>query len=179
MTNTEVAALVAVLHGAYPGTYFDGAVAEVFTNSMLTADYDVANAVITHWVGSMDRFPTVAELNGAMRRHRERASQDRQLPTRGEYKTADREVAAEAFSRGYIRARTEAGEAMDTIQPKLDRLLKQWKLDPASEGEPRERTGSARQPSVPSRHRPGYLRSSTAPAVDQPAFDGSSIDEPW
>jgi hypothetical protein len=29
VTNTEAASIVAILHGAYPGTYFDGAVAEV------------------------------------------------------------------------------------------------------------------------------------------------------
>jgi hypothetical protein len=178
MTHSEAEQLIAVLRGAYPGTYFDGAVAEVFTNSLMTSEYELAQSVITEWVNTTDRFPTVAEINGAMRRHRERSNGQRELP-RNHYESADRERAAEAFSRGYIRARTEAGESMETIQPKLDRLLKQWKLTPTSEREPLERTDSARQRDVPSRHLPGYLRSSSAPAVDQPAFDGSSNDEPW
>jgi hypothetical protein len=178
VTNTEAASLIAILHGAYPGTYFDGAVAEVFTNSLMTSDYELANTVITEWVKTSDRFPTVAEINGAMRRHRDRANQDRQL-ARPESRIAGKEEAAEAFSRGYIRARTEAGEAMEEIQPKLDRLLKQWKLAPANDAEPRERTGSDHPASTPSRHLPGYLRSSSAPPVDQPAFDATTSDEPW
>jgi hypothetical protein len=178
MTHSEAGQLIAVLHGAYPGTYFDGAVAEVFTNSLMTSDYELANTVITEWVNTTDRFPTVAEINGAMRRHRERSNGQRELP-RSHYESADRERAAEAFSRGYIRARTEAGDDLDVIQPKLDRLLQQWKLSPASEAEPRERTGSESPAGSPSMRRPGYLRASSAPPVDQPAFDDSTIDEPW
>lgn len=178
MTNTEAAALVAILHGAYPGTYFDGAVAEVFTNSLLVANYDIAHTATMHWVNSMDRFPTIRELNGEMTRMRNRENENREL-ARPENKTADKPQACEAFSRGYIRARTEAGEAMETIQPKLERLLRQWGLIPTSEPGLRERTGSGRKPTVPSRHQPGYLRSSTGTPVDQPAFDGSTIAEPW
>lgn len=124
MTPAQAAQLVAVLHGAYPGTYFDGPVAEVFVNSLQSSDYDIANEVVTEWVQRVDRFPTVAELNGAIHRRRQSA-RDNELP-RGNYATADREQAIAAFSRGYIRARTEAGESMEEIQPKLDRLLKQW-----------------------------------------------------
>jgi len=39
MTSTEAAELITVLHGAYPGTYFDGPVAETFANSFITNDY--------------------------------------------------------------------------------------------------------------------------------------------
>ena len=177
MTNTEAASLIAILHGAYPGTYFDNAVAEVFTNSLLVSDYETAEQAITDWVKNTERFPTVAEINGAIRRIHERANQ-RELP-RERYEIADKKAAAEAFERGYVRARSEAGDDMDEIRRKLDRHLRAWKLIPATEAEPRERTDSAPKQRVPSRHQPGYLRSSSAPAVDQPAFDASSTDEPW
>lgn len=129
MTNTEAAQLVAILHGAYPGTYFDGAVAEVFTNSLLASQYDVALEAVSDWVQRVDHFPTVAEINGAIRRINER----HQAPSAvAPSAVASKAAAREAFSRGYIRARTEAGEAMETITPKLEEHLRAWKLDEAS-----------------------------------------------
>ena len=143
----------------------------------MTSQPDVATKAALQWVETMDHFPTIAELNGLIRRIRERAS-ERELP-RERYEIADKKAAAEAFERGYVRARSEAGDDMDEIRRKLDRHLRAWKLIPATEAEPRERTDSAPKQRVPSRHQPGYLRSSSAPAVDQPAFDASSTDEPW
>jgi hypothetical protein len=140
MNNAEAAEIVATLHGAYPGSYFDGAVAEVFVNSLLTANFATAQATVAEWVKSIDRFPTIAELNGAMRRLRERESQERQLP-RGGYEVADRATAREAFSRNYIRARTEAGESMEDITPKLERHLRAWKLHPSNGPAQPARTG--------------------------------------
>lgn len=130
MNNTEAADIVEYLVGAYPGTYFNGPTAEVFVNSLKVTDFDIAKQAATEWVQSTDRFPTIAELNGAMRRIRDRANQDRELP-RGRYEIADRATACEAFSRSYIRARTEAGDSMDDIAPKLERHLRAWKLHPA------------------------------------------------
>ena len=178
MTNTEAADIVQYLVGAYPGTYFKGPTAEVFVNSLMTSQSDIATKAALQWVETMDHFPTMAELNGIIRQLRNRENEDRQLPRAG-YQVADKPEACEAFSRGYIKARTQAGEAMETIQPKLDRLLRQWNLAPTIAGERRARTDSDREPRVPSARRPGYLRSSTAPPVDQPAFGSTSSDEPW
>lgn len=178
MTNTEAASVVAILHGAYPGTYFDGAVAEVFTNSLLMSDFATAERAAIDWVRSMERFPTVAELNGSIRRIRERASQDREL-AKPENKVADREQARAAFMKSYTRARTEAGEDLDTINEKLDRHLRAWRLHPANAAEPPERTGSGPKPRVPSRHRPSYLRSNIGQSPDPQPFDGSTSDVPW
>jgi hypothetical protein len=178
MTNTEAASIVAILHGAYPGTYFDGAVAEVFVNSLMMADFATAEQAVTEWVRSMDRFPTVADLNGSIRRIRQRESQDREL-AKPQNKIADREQACEAFSRGYIRARTEAGEDLDTINEKLVRHLRAWRLHPANGSEPHERTGLGPKPTVPSRHRRGNLRSNIDGQEDPQPFDGSTSDVPW
>lgn len=178
MTNTEAASVVAILHGAYPGTYFDGAVAEVFTNSLMMSDFETAQQAATDWVRSMERFPTVAELNGSIRRIRERARQDREL-AKPEHKVADKGQACEAFSHGYIRARTEAGEDLKVINEKLDRHLRAWRLHPANAEAPRERTGLGPKPTVPSRHRPSYLRSNIGQSTDPRPFDGSTSDVPW
>lgn len=138
MTHTEAATVVAILHGAYPGTYFDGAVAEVFTNSLLVTEYEPARQAAEEWVASVDRFPTVAELNGAIRRIRQR-DRERQLPPETIEKP-DRAIARAAFTRGYRQARVKAGDSDPEIDVKLERHLRAWHLDRASESEPLEQT---------------------------------------
>ena len=177
MTNTEAATIVAILHGAYPGTYFDGAVAEVFTNSLMTTDFEVAHQAANEWVQGTDRFPTLAELNGLIRRIRQRGN-EREIE-RAVVEVATKEQAAAAFERGYTRARSEAGDDMDEISRKLRNHLRAWGIYPATDAERREHAGSVPKRSVPSRHRPGYLRSNTEVPEDRPAFDASSTDEPW
>jgi hypothetical protein len=123
MTSQEAAQLLAVLHGAYPGTYFDGPVAEVFANSFLTNDYDHANAAVTSWVNTMERFPTIAELNREIRRLKG-DSGERQLEARVPLATV--EVAERAFRDGYRQARMRAGDTPEQIDAKLGDYMRRF-----------------------------------------------------
>lgn len=178
MTNTEAASVVAILHGAYPGTYFDGAVAEVFTNSLLVTDFEAAQTAAQKWVASMQRFPTVAELNGEIRRVRERSNEEREIPAPPS-SVATREQARAAFSSGYAQARSKAGDDMDGINQKLDRHLRSWGLTPTTEEERRARKGASRQQTNPSGRRLGDRPWNTEPRPGQPSVHSSTSDEPW
>lgn len=177
MNSTEAADIVEYLVGAYPGTYFKGPTAEVFVNSLLTNDRVAATDAAKQWVNTMDRFPTIAELNGVIRSMRSRET-GRSLPA-APPNVATREQARDAFSRGYIRARSEAGESMEEIQPKLDRLLREWGLTPATEEERRARTGAGRQQTAPSARRLGDRPWNTEPQEVRPSAGSATIDEPW
>ena len=143
MTNSQAAELVALLHGAFPGSYFDGAVAEVFTNSLLTCDYERALEAVSTWCRTQTTWPTIVELNALMRRQSERAAEEsnvRQLRPRDEM--PPKQIAAEAFARGYRKARREAGEDADETERKLPLILRSWNLPPTTEPEHPEREGS-------------------------------------
>lgn len=127
MNSAEAAQLLSTLHGAYPGTYFDGSVAETFSNSFITNDFEVAKAAVTDWVARVDRFPTIAELNALIRRLRGRETEDddrRELPAGNGPCTVDQ--AREAFSKSYRRARAELGDDNDTIEEKLNVLMRRF-----------------------------------------------------
>jgi hypothetical protein len=126
MNSTQAASLVAILHGAYPGTYMDGAVGETFMNSFITNDYDASKAAISEWVNTMDRFPTIAELNRTIRRIKGTDVPDnvRQLPQKDE--PVDVKMAAAAFERGYRRSREKLGDTEEMIQKKLDVYLRSF-----------------------------------------------------
>ena len=126
MTSTEAAELITILHGAYPGTYFDGPVAETFANSFVTNDYAFSKQAVHEWVSTMDRFPTIAELNRHIRRLKGTDVPDniRQLPRKDE--PVDVKIAAAAFERGYRRAREQAEDAEADIARKLSRLLQRF-----------------------------------------------------
>lgn len=118
MNSAEAADLISRLHGAYPGTYFDGPVAETFANSFITNDYEPSRQAVMHWINTMDRFPTVAELNREVRRIKQANEEARALPAPPPEKP-DLKVAREAFARGYRMARERAGDTDEEIERKL------------------------------------------------------------
>jgi hypothetical protein len=125
MTSAEAAQLLAVLHGAYPGTYFDGAVGEVFANSFLTNDYGYANLAVSEWVQTMDRFPTIAELNRTIRRLKDDAEGNvRQLHPGNVIATV--EVAERAFREGYRISRMRAGDSEEEMEAKLAEYMRKF-----------------------------------------------------
>lgn len=126
MNSSQAADLISILHGAYPGTYFDGPVAETFSNSFMTNDFEASKQAITEWVNTMDRFPTIAELNRTIRRIRGHDVPDnvRQLPSKDE--PIDVEVAARAFERGYRQSRVRAGDSDPEIEAKLSVYLRKF-----------------------------------------------------
>jgi len=126
VTSAEAASLLDILHGAYPGTYFDGPVAETFSNSFITNDYAASHQAVTEWVNTMDRFPTIAELNRTIRRLKGTDVPDnvRQLARKDE--PVDVEVAAAAFSRGYRQSRVRAGDTEEEIEAKLSVYLRSF-----------------------------------------------------
>jgi hypothetical protein len=119
MNSAQAAELIKTLHGSYPGTYFDGAVAEAFANSFITNDYAAAKPAVQEWVATMERFPTIAELNRMIRRIR-----DDQAPS-NVYQLAAPEYARNtndarsAFARGYRQSRVRAGDTELEIEAKL------------------------------------------------------------
>ena len=117
MTSNEAAELISILHGAYPGTYFDGPVAETFANSFITNDYGYSKQAIHEWVNTMDRFPTIAELNRHIRRLK---GDDTPAIPQESSQPVDRNAARQAFTNGYRRARVHAGDSDPEIQAKLD-----------------------------------------------------------
>ena len=123
MTNNEAADIVEYLVGAYPGTYFQGPTAEVFVNSLSVSDYGVAKKAAIEWVQTMTVFPTVAQLNGAIRRLRG-ASEPGAIPERTT--TATKEEAQRAFVEGYERARRQAGDTPEQIEAKIAAQKDQW-----------------------------------------------------
>lgn len=128
MSSAEAASLIAVLHGAYPGTYFDGAVGDVFANSLITNDYESSRRAVNEWVTSMDRFPTIAELNRVVRRIKEHTEeQTRALPA--PERTLDRAGAAAAFRHGYHQARVRAGDAEHEIEAKVGTYLRRYGIE--------------------------------------------------
>jgi hypothetical protein len=124
MTSAEAASLLDILHGAYPGTYFDGPVAETFSNSFITNDYSASKQAVTEWVNTMDRFPTIAELNRTIRRLKGETDNVRALPSRDI--VVDVEVAARAFSDGYRRSRAKLGDTDEQIDTKLSDYLRRF-----------------------------------------------------
>jgi hypothetical protein len=125
MNSSQAADLISILHGAYPGTYFDGPVAETFSNSFITNDYEASAQAVQEWVNTMDRFPTIAELNRTIRRIRG-ATEDSipQLPRPEE--PVDVKVAARAFERGYRQARGRLGDTDAQIDEKLAVYLRKF-----------------------------------------------------
>lgn len=125
MNSSQAADLISILHGAYPGTYFDGPVADTFSNSFITNDYDASAQAVQEWVNTMDRFPTIAELNRTIRRIKGHADDNvRQLPRPDE--PVDVKVAAAAFERGYRQARARLGDTDDQIDEKLAVYLRKF-----------------------------------------------------
>jgi len=116
MNSAEAAELIGALHGAYPGTYFDGAVGETFANSFITNDYLPTRQAVAQWINTMDRFPTVAELNGLVRRIKGNNEPAALVEPIGERNI---ERARAAFENGYRRAREKAGDDPESIEQKL------------------------------------------------------------
>ena len=125
MNSAEAADLISRLHGAFPGTYFDGPVAEAFANSFITNDYEFASQAVTEWINTMERFPTIAELNRTMRRLRGADEDAHALPA-PEPEKPNLEVARAAFARGYRMARERAGDTDDEIERKLTGHLNRY-----------------------------------------------------
>ncbi|WP_373067578.1 hypothetical protein [Gemmatimonas sp.] len=123
MTGNEAADIVEYLVGAYPGTYFQGPTAEVFVNSLSVSDYGVAKKAAIEWVQSMDVFPTVAQLNGTIRRLRG-ASEPAAL--REQTQVATKEQAQGAFLGGYRAARSQAGDSREEIEAKAEAHKEHW-----------------------------------------------------
>jgi len=123
MTNSEASDIVEYLVGAYPGTYFQGPTAEVFVNSLSVSDYGVAKKAAIEWVQSMDVFPTVAQLNGTIRRLRG-ASEPAAL--REQTQVATKEQAQAAFLGGYRAARSQAGDSREEIDAKAEAHKEHW-----------------------------------------------------
>jgi hypothetical protein len=122
VTNTEAAQLVAVLHGAYPNIRVDEALVETWTNVMTTMNYKAAQQAVTEWISSQTKFPTIAEINGAVRR----IATGGPKPLPAGVKVADRATAQAAFAIGYERSRTELGDTPEQIDKKLEVYLKNW-----------------------------------------------------
>lgn len=120
MTNSEAAAIIATFHGAYPNTYFDDSVAEVWANSLMVSAFQPAQKAAVRWINTMTRFPTIAEFNGEITREVGRG-RDAALPTPEPEKQLTSDQRRAAFARGYERARREAGDSDDEIAFKLDR----------------------------------------------------------
>jgi len=125
MTSTEAAELISALHGAYPGVYFDDPVAEAFGNSLITNEYRWAKQAVTEWINTMERFPTIAELNRNVRRLRDTDNERNALPPAAEPKP-DVAVARAAFARGYRMARERAGDTEEQIERKLTGHLNRY-----------------------------------------------------
>jgi len=67
MTSSEAAAIFAIFHGAYPHVALDDAISEVWMNSLLTNDADVARRAALEWVSTRKWWPTVVEFNAVIR----------------------------------------------------------------------------------------------------------------
>lgn len=139
MNSTEAAELLSILHGSYPGTYFDGDIADRFANSFITNDYEAAKAGVLQWTATVTHFPTIAELNMYITRMRnrneERAADQRALPP-GPPETADIDKAKAAFSGGYRQSRHKAGDTDEQIEEKLARYMHKFPgsvLQPAAQ----------------------------------------------
>lgn len=128
MNSAEAADLISRLHGAFPGTYFDEPVAEAFANSFITNDYDVSKQAVANWINTMERFPTIAELNREIRRLRQADEEAHALPAPAPAKP-DLNVARAAFARGYRMARERAGDTDDEIERKLAGHLNRYLPD--------------------------------------------------
>jgi hypothetical protein len=128
MNSSEAAELLNILHGAFPGTYFDGSVAEVFSNSFITNDYEASKQAVHDWVARVDHFPTIAELNAAIRRLKGRDTDGRALTTgRAEPPdVATIERAKLAFSDGYRRQRSKMGDTPEQIEVKLAGYMRKF-----------------------------------------------------
>lgn len=116
MTHSEAAELIAALHGAFPKTYFDDAVGEMFANSFVLDDYEASKQAVVHWVQTMDRFPTIAELRRDTRRIK---GQNEPAALQAPVEERDIKKARDAFESGYRRARERAGDDPESIEQKL------------------------------------------------------------
>lgn len=126
MNSAEAAELISTLHGAYPGTYFDGPVAETFANSFITNDYEASKQAISEWVATVDRFPTIAELNRTIRRIKGTDVPDNVRQLSRPEEPIDARVAARAFERGYRQSRVRAGDTEAEIESKLSVHLRKF-----------------------------------------------------
>jgi hypothetical protein len=129
MTREEVASFLAAMHGAWPNTEVDEAVAYVWGEALRYIDYDEGLSVLTDLINTKVMFPTVADFNAALSQHRitqrRRAEMDhRQVaeghttpPSRGvaiaieaykdECRRQGREPSSEIFSRWLAVTSTE------------------------------------------------------------------------
>lgn len=126
MNSAEAANILAVFHGAYPNIKLDEAVAHVWENSLLTADFQTARQAASEWVALEKWWPTVAELNGNMR-HIKETNNPPALPPA--VNVADMDQAKAAFESGYRRSRTRTDDSDVEVQEKLDRMLRRWPGD--------------------------------------------------
>jgi hypothetical protein len=122
MNSNEAATVIAVMHGAYPNVRLDDAVAEVWANSLLATDFDIARRAVNEWVSTMTRWPTVAELNGIMRRLRAGIDEFDALPPAREPLLTWHE-ARDAIERGYRSERRRLGATDDDIDRGVERLF--------------------------------------------------------
>lgn len=119
MTSSEAAELIGRLHGAFPNVFVDDAVAEMFANSFITNDYGYSKQAIHEWVQTMERFPTIAEINRIIRRLKNDEAERTALPA-GPIGKPDLSAAKAAFASGYRRARGQAGDTEEEIERKLE-----------------------------------------------------------
>ena len=119
MTSSEAAELITILHGAYPSVYFDGPVADTFANSFVTNEYASSKVAVNEWVQTMERWPTIAELNRMVRRIRGEADNARALNA-APLEKPNLEKAKAAFADGHRRSRERAGDTAEVIEQKLE-----------------------------------------------------------
>jgi len=117
VNSNQAADLLNALHGAYPDVFVDDAVASTFANSFALNEFEFAAQAVEEWITTMTRFPTIAELNGIIRRLKYAHEEP---PAITEGVRPDIEVARRAFSDGYRRARARLGDTDEEIDRKLE-----------------------------------------------------------
>jgi len=105
MNAEEIRNVMLVLHGAWPRTEIDEATVAVWSNSLATVDYGLAQQALARLIGTMTYFPSVADFNGEITRLKYRVKVEQEMktpalppPTQVQYKKGI-ELAVEAYEK--------------------------------------------------------------------------------
>jgi hypothetical protein len=117
MTPPQSARVLSALHGAYPHVEIDDSVAAVWANGLALADYRHAMLAVGEWIQTSTWWPTLAEFNAIVRRHRDN-DPDFARPALTPEPAVDLDTGRAAFVAAYRQSRAARGDTDEQIDGK-------------------------------------------------------------